>query len=123
MSVVIHLYILCLLFYLVITQSAGSRTLYHNVSSIRDGGVDGPESHLISHEVDVRGPSPAVGKCVVVSGSAQAALQQHAARAEMVLNLERHTRIHVSLFIIKLLLLQCSHISRSPTRMLLWCLL
>lgn len=71
--------------------------LYHNVSSIWNRGVDGPESHLISHEVDVRGPSPAVGKCVVVSGSTQAALEQHAARAEMVLNLERQTYTSLTL--------------------------
>lgn len=66
--------------------------LYHNVPGIWNGGVDGPESHLISHEVDVRRASPAVGKRVVVSGAAQAALEQHAAGAEMVLDLERHPR-------------------------------
>lgn len=85
-------------YFFYLSQECRSR-LYHNVSSIWDGGVDGPESHLISHEVDVGGPSPAVGKCVVVSGSTQAALEQHAARAEMVLNLERKTHRSITLVI------------------------
>lgn len=66
---------------------------YHNVPGIWDGGVHSPESHLISHEVDVRGAPPAVGECVVVPGSAQAPLEEHAARAEMILHLERHTTL------------------------------
>lgn len=63
---------------------------YHDVSGIWNGGVHGPESHLVGHEVDVRGAPPAVGECVVVSGPAQAPLEQHAAGAEVILHLERH---------------------------------
>lgn len=69
-------------------QCAGRR--YHNVSGIGNGGVHRPQSHLVSHEVDVRGAPPTVGKCVVVARAAQAPLEQHAARAEMILHLERH---------------------------------
>lgn len=64
---------------------------YHNVSGVGNGGVDGPEPHLISHEVDVGGAPPAVGESVVVAGSTQAALQQHTAGAEVILHLGRHS--------------------------------
>lgn len=68
---------------------------HHYVSCIWDGGVDAPQSSLISHQVNVRGPTPAVGEGVVVSSPTQAALQQHAAGAKMVLNLEQR-RKHIS---------------------------
>ncbi|KAF3852575.1 hypothetical protein F7725_005930 [Dissostichus mawsoni] len=66
-----HLYVLCV------------SGLYHDVPSVGDGGVDGPQPHLVGHEVDVGGPPPAVGEGVVVSRSTQAALEQHTAGAEM----------------------------------------
>lgn len=73
------------------------RRLYHDVSSIWDGGVNSPESYLINHEVDVRGSSPAVRESVVVSGTAQAALEQHTARVKTVLNLQGQVhKAHVS---------------------------
>lgn len=67
-----------------------AETWYHNVPGIWDGGVHGPESHLIGHQVDVRRAAPAVGKGVVVAGSAQTPLEYHAARAEVILHLETH---------------------------------
>lgn len=93
---------------------------YHNVSGVWNGCVDSPEPHLISHEVDVGGASPAVGEGVVVAGSAQAALEQHAARAEVILHLERHTSLLHQLFSDLCL---CFLHGPAPTRMLLWCLL
>lgn len=92
---------------------------YHNVSGVWNGGVHSPEAHLISHEVDVRGASPAVGEGVVVAGSAQAPLEEHAARAEVILHLERHTSRGAAL----LLFVPRVRHGPAPTRMLLWCLL
>lgn len=92
---VFRFHVICLTPDLGILQRTQASRLYHYVPSVRDGGVDGPESRLVSHEVDVGGSSPAVGEGVVVPRSAQAALQQHAARAEMVLNLQR--QVHTSL--------------------------
>ena len=88
-----HLYVLCV------------SGLYHDVPSVGDGGVDGPQPHLVGHEVDVGGAPPAVGEGVVVSRSTQAALEQHTAGAEMVLNLGTETHTFITLVFIKLLLL------------------
>lgn len=65
-------------------QTLGLQATDHNVPRIGDGGVNGPQAVFIRHEVDVGGAAPGVRKGVVVSGSAQAALHQHASRAEMV---------------------------------------
>lgn len=72
----------------------GEANPHHDVSSVGDGSVDGPQSHLIGHEVNIGAASPAVGERVVVSGSTQAALEQHAARAEIVLDLQWQTNTH-----------------------------
>lgn len=77
-----------MLFCLLTTaDSVVSISVYHDVASVGDGGVDGPQTHLVSHQVDVGGAAPAVREGVVVARSTQTALEQDAAGAEVVLHL------------------------------------